>query len=72
MLRLRISESGQVDDATIVMSTGIPEFEAAALQTFSGARFQPGYRANLPVRSEMLIEVTLQPPPATAGQAGPR
>ena len=72
MLRLRISESGQVDDATIVMSTGIPEFEAAALQTFSGARFQPGYRANLPVRSEMLIEVTLQPPPATPERSGSR
>lgn len=72
MLRLRISESGQVDDVSIVMSTGIAEFEAAALKTFKNARFHPGYRANLPVRSEMLIEVTLQPPPATAGQTGTR
>ncbi len=64
MLRLRISESGQVDDASIVMSTGITEFEEAALEVFSQARFRPGYRAKLPVRSEMLIEVTLQPPPS--------
>jgi len=64
MLKLRISESGQVDDASIVMSTGITEFEEAALEVFSQARFRPGYRAKLPVRSEMLIEVTLQPPPS--------
>lgn len=69
MLRLRISESGQVDEASIVMGTGIAEFEAAALDTFAQARFHPGYRANLPVRSEMLIEVTLQPPPASPGSA---
>lgn len=68
MLRLRISESGQVDDVSIVMSTGLAEFEAAALDTFAQASFHPGYRANRPVRSEMLIEVTLEPPPpASAG-----
>lgn len=79
MLRLRISESGRIDDAKIVMSTGIAEFEEAALREFSGARFHPGYRANVPVRSEMLIEVTLRPPsgntaqgtvPAVAGNPG--
>ena len=64
MLRLRISESGQVDEASVVMSTGIAEFEQAALEVFSQARFRPGYRAKLPVRSEMLIEVILQPPPS--------
>ncbi len=62
MIRLRISERGRVEDAKIVMSTGIAEFEAAALREFSQAQFYPGYRANLPVRSEMLIEVTLRPP----------
>jgi TonB family protein len=62
MIRLRISESGRVDDAQLVMSTGIAEFEAAALREFINARFHPGYRANVAVRSEMLIEVTLRPP----------
>lgn len=62
MIRLRISERGRVEDAKIVMSTGIVEFEAAALREFSQAQFYPGYRSNLPVRSEMLIEVTLRPP----------
>ena len=62
MIRLRISERGRVEDAKIVMGTGIAEFEAAALREFSRAQFHPGYRANLPVRSEMLIEVTLRPP----------
>ncbi len=61
MIRLRISERGRVEDATIVMGSGIAEFEAAALREFSQARFHPGYRGNLPVRSEMLIEVTLRP-----------
>ncbi len=62
MIRLRISERGRVEDAKIVMGTGIAEFEAAALRKFSQAQFYPGYRSNLPVRSEMLIEVTLRPP----------
>ncbi|MBX3664717.1 MAG: TonB family protein [Burkholderiales bacterium] len=68
MLRLRISESGRIDDAKIVMSTGIAEFEEAALREFAGARFHPGYRANVPVRSEMLIEVTLRPPTGPAAR----
>jgi|GEM_PF-1016745 len=76
MIRLRISESGRVEGAKIVMGTGFAEFEAAALREFSRAQFHPGYRGNLPVRSEMLIEVTLRPPgsdhksrlqPASAG-----
>jgi periplasmic protein TonB len=62
MIRLRISERGRVEDAKIVMGTGIAEFEAIALREFSQAQFHPGYRGNLPVRSEMLIEVTLKPP----------
>lgn len=61
-LRLRISESGLVEDAKIVFGTGLAEFEDAALREFTRARFQPGYRGNLPVRSEMLIEVNLHPP----------
>ncbi|MGE0558276.1 MAG: energy transducer TonB [Burkholderiales bacterium] len=66
MIRLRISENGRIDDAKILMGTGNREFEDAALREFSSARFYPGYRGNLPVRSEMLIEVTLRPPPQPA------
>lgn len=62
MIRLRISERGRVEDAKIMMGTGITEFETAALRKFAQASFHPGYRGNLPVRSEMLIEVTLRPP----------
>lgn len=65
LIRLRISERGRVEDAKIVMGTGIQEFEASALREFSRAQFHPGYRGNLPVRSEMLIEVTLRPPGGT-------
>ncbi len=62
IIRLRISERGRVEDAKIITGTGAAEFEAAALREFSRADFRPGYRGNLPVRSEMLIEVTLHPP----------
>lgn len=62
MIRLRISERGRVEDARIVFGTGITEFEASALHEFSNAKFQPGYRGNIAVPSEMLIEVTLRPP----------
>jgi protein TonB len=68
MIRLRISESGRIDEARIMMSTGVREFEEAALREFTRARFHPGYRANVAVRSEMLIEVTLRPDPAKAAQ----
>lgn len=71
MIRLRISERGRVEEAKIVMGTGIAEFEAAALREFSQARFYPGYRSNLPVRSEMLIEVTLRPPVSGSGNRTP-
>ncbi len=66
ILRLRISETGRIDDAKIVMGTGITDFETAALREFLNARFHPGYRGNLPVRAEMTIEVTLSPPKNTA------
>lgn len=68
MIRLRISESGRIDDARIMMSTGVREFEEAALREFTRARFHPGYRANVAVRSEMLIEVTLRPEPGRTEQ----
>ena len=77
ILRLRISVTGRIDDAKIVMSTGIADFEAAALREFLSARFHPGYRGNLPVRTEMTIEVTLSPPktaaqPQAAGTGKPQ
>lgn len=69
IIRLRISERGRVEDAKIVVGTGIAEFETSALREFSQARFHPGYRGSVPVRSEMLIEVTLHPPQPAAPQA---
>ncbi|MDP1538177.1 MAG: TonB family protein [Burkholderiales bacterium] len=69
MIRLRISERGRVEDARIMFGTGVTEFEAAALREFSRAQFQPGYRGNVAVRSEMLIEVKLHPPAPDASPA---
>lgn len=69
MIRLRISERGRVEEARIMFGTGLSEFEAAALREFSRAQFQPGYRGNVAVRSEMLIEVKLHPPAPAASPA---
>lgn len=60
-LRLLISEAGHVDHASIVMSTGLTELEQSALSVFSSTQFKPGYRGEIPVRSELMIEVNLAP-----------
>jgi len=66
LIRLRISARGRVDEAKIVMGTGVAEFERAALRAFSTARFKPGYRKEMAVPTEMLIEVSLHPPEGRA------
>ena len=65
-IRILVSESGRVDHASIVMSTGLADLEQSALGAFSSARFRPGYRGKIPVRSEMVVEVNAAP----AGPAG--
>lgn len=62
VLRIRINEGGGVDDARVLMSSGVSAFEEEALKAFRAARFKPGYRQGIAVRSEMTIEVTLYPP----------
>lgn len=69
VLRLLISETGDVDKL-IVETADVPrELEALARQAFAQAKFQPGLRGKTPVKSQMLVEITFEgenaaPPPA--------
>lgn len=67
VLRLLISEIGNVD-RIIVETADVPkELEFLARQAFANAKFQPGLRGDTPVKSQMLVEITFEgensPPP---------
>jgi len=57
VLRLVIGEDGVVELAEIVGAAPAGVFEESARAAFLAARFEPGLRGGLPVRSEMTIEV---------------
>lgn len=70
VLRLLINETGIVD-RVIVETTEVPqELENLARQAFAQAKFQPGLRGDIPVKSQMLVEITFEtdnsPPPPSA------
>jgi hypothetical protein len=65
VLRLLISETGVVDKI-IVETTDVPgELENLARQAFAQAKFQPGLRGEIPVKSQMLVEITFEADNAT-------
>jgi protein TonB len=57
VLRLLVSEHGVVESAVVVRSSPPGLFDEAALTAFRQARFSPGLRAGIPVRSEVTYEV---------------
>lgn len=60
VLRLLISEIGDVDKI-IVETADVPrELELLARQAFAQAKFQPGLRGDSPVKSQMLVEITFE------------
>jgi hypothetical protein len=60
ILRLLIGESGRVDKV-IVEQTELPEsFQASAINSFSQATFLPGTIEDVPVKSQMRIEVSYE------------
>ena len=70
VLRLLISEAGEVDKI-IVETADVPgELEALARLAFAQAKFQPGLRGETPVKSQMFVEITFEggnvPPPSGA------
>lgn len=62
VLQLLINESGAVDDAIVATSEADGIFDESALTAFRQARFSPGMRQGVPVKSEMWIEVWFHAP----------
>jgi TonB family protein len=56
-LRLLINERGGVDEATVVRAEPSGVYEKSALAAFANARFSPGVRSGVPVKSQILVEV---------------
>jgi TonB family protein len=61
-IRLYISEHGSVDAVRITEAEPVGEFEQAAVQAFTEARFRPGYKDGTAVRSQLALEVRFGEP----------
>ena len=61
VLELFISEQGVVDRVDIVSATPPGVFDDSARSAFLKARFEPGRRLGLPIKSRMKIEVDFRP-----------
>jgi len=57
LLRLLISEAGAVDQAVALSSAPPGVFDAAAVEAFAPARFTPGRKAGVAVRSALTLEL---------------
>jgi protein TonB len=66
VVRLHLSETGEVERADIVRANPPGYFEDAVKQAFMKARFSPGMRAGKPVRVQMTVEVRYDGPQAEA------
>jgi len=61
VLRILISETGQIDDVSVVRSFPKVVFDKAAITAFAAVRFAPGLRAGAPTKSQLTIEVHFAP-----------
>lgn len=61
VLQLFISEQGEVDELLVARATPRGFFEDAALAAFAPARFSPGIRSGLAVKSQLAVEVQFIP-----------
>jgi outer membrane biosynthesis protein TonB len=68
LLRLLIGEDGWVERALVVVADPEGYFEEAAADAFGSARFSPGKRGGIAVKSQLWIELKFHPlaPPGTA------
>jgi TonB family protein len=60
-LRLVISDQGAVESIEVLASSPPGLFDAAALAAFGRARFSPGMKGGVPVRSEVRYDVSFAP-----------
>ena len=61
VLRLLVSEVGEVDEVAVVRAFPRGLFEASALAAFGQAKFSPGLMLGVPVKSQITIEVQFTP-----------
>lgn len=61
VVRLRIAETGMVDDATVLVDDAPARTAAGIVAVFGAARYAPGLRRGQAVKSELLIEVKIAP-----------
>jgi protein TonB len=61
VLRLLISDTGHVDDVSVVRAEPVGVFEQAAIEAFAKARFAPGMAGGRPVKSQIRVEVQFMP-----------
>jgi len=72
VLKLLIGEDGRVERAVVVVAEPEGYFEQAATEAFAAARFFPGSRGGVPVKSQTFIELKFHPlVPAEATAAAP-
>lgn len=60
VLRLLISDEGQVDQVLVEDSFLAPEVETAIREAFAKVRFEPGRIGRIAVRSQMRVEARLE------------
>jgi len=70
--KLLIGETGLVQDVLIVEAEPPGYFEAAARKAFAAARFTPGMKDGRPVRSQIVLEILFEGPPAPQLPLPPR
>lgn len=61
VVRLRIAETGVVDEATVLVDDAPERMAAEIAAVFGAARYAPGVRRGQAVKSELLIEVKVAP-----------
>lgn len=61
VLRLLISELGAVDRVEVLISEPAGMFDAAAAESFGTASFYPAIRDGFPVKSQMVVELKIEP-----------
>jgi len=61
LLRVFINEKGTTDRVTVVLNDAATVLEPVAVAVFRDAKFAPGIKNGIAVKSQMLIEVRLHP-----------
>jgi TonB family protein len=61
--RILINESGEADRVLVEASEPPGLFDASVVTAFGAARYRPGVKAGVPVKSQMRVEVRFEPQP---------